>query len=407
MSVILFKCVGLVAVLTAAYLLSVKKNAIAWRYVVTSLAIQAGIALLMLKTSGGEAVGRAIASLFSNLSAYAECGGKMVFSTLMDPGSPAGWGFVFAVKVTTVITFLGGLMSLLSYLVVIGFLVGIIAKITSPLFGASGAEGLCAVANAIFAQIEAPLLVKNYLPRMTRSELMVVMVSGMATTSITILVTFADLGLSALHLFTSSLMAVPGALVIAKIIEPETEQPETLGLSVKPTLDTSDNAIDALASGASTGFMVSGIIIAMLIVFIGMTTLCNDLLEKLVFAISGIHGITFDTVLGYIFKPIAYLLGITSNEQGTVAALIGNRMIINEFVAYMKMLSMDLTPYSTTILTYLLCGFANFSSIGMQIGGISAMAPSTRSTLSQIGLRAMLGATLVNILNAFIVSLIL
>ncbi len=202
-------------------------------------------------------------------------------------------------------------------------------------------------------------------------------------------------------------MAVPGSLVIAKIIEPETELPETLGKAIKPTIDTSDNAIDALASGASTGFMVSGIIIAMLIVFIGMTSLCNDLLEKLVFMVSGIHGITVDAILGFIFRPIACLLDIASDEQGTIAALIGNRMIINEFVAYMKLLSMSVTPYTKIIATYLLCGFANFSSIGMQIGGISAMAPSTRSTLSQIGLRAMLGATLVNILNAFIVSLIL
>lgn len=407
MIALLYKPLGLVVILATAYLLSVKRSAIAWRYVVTTLAIQVAIALLMLKTSGGEAIGHGIAKLFNSLNSYGECGGRMVFSTLIDMDSPAGWGFIFAVKVTTVITFLGGLMSLLSYLGVIGFLVGAVAKVTSPIFGASGAEGLCAVANSIFAQIEAPLLVKNYLARMTRSELMTVMVSGMATTSITILVTFAAQGLSALHLFTSSIMAVPGSLVIAKIIMPETEKPETLGTSVVPTLDTSDNAIDALASGASTGFMVSGIIIAMLIVFIGMTTMCNDLLAKLVFAISGYENVTFDTILGFIFRPIAYLLGVENHEQGIVAALIGNRMIINEFVAYLKMLSMNLTPYSKILLTYLLCGFANFSSIGMQIGGISAMAPSTRSTLSQIGLRAMLGATLVNILNAWIVSVIL
>ena len=407
MSILILKGVGLFAVLAASYLLSSQKHAIAWRYIVSALVVQAGIAFLMLKTSGGEALGHAIAGIFQNLNEYADCGGRMVFSTLSDVSSPAGWGFIFAVKVTTTLTFLGGLMALLSYLGVIGFLVRAVATVTSPLFGVSGAEGLCTVANSIVGKIEAPLLVKNYLPKMTRSELMTVMISGFATTSITLIVPLASLGLSALHMFTSSIMSIPGTLVIAKLLEPEIGKPETLGLSVVPTKDTSSNVIDAVASGASTGFMVSGIIIAMLIVFIGMTTLCNDVVEKLIFAISGIHGITIDSMLGFALKPIAYLLGIDSGEQGIVASFIGNRMLINEFVAYMKLLSISVTPYTKIMVTYLLCGFANFSSIGMQIGGIGAMAPETRSTLSQIGLRAMIGGTLVNILNAFIVSLIL
>ena len=407
MVIIAYKLISVVVILFLAYVLSSHKTSIRWHYVGITLGVQMLIALAMLKTSGGEAVGLKLAAVFDTLNGYAEQGGRMVFSTLIDASSPAGWGFIFAIKITTLLTFLSGLMSVLSYLGVVGFLVRSVTTVTAPLFGVSGAEGLCTVANSILGQIESPLLIKNYLPRMTRSELMSVMISGFATTSITLLVPLASLGLSVLHLFTASIMSIPGTLVIAKILEPETETPETLGHSVAPTKDSSDNIIDALASGASNGFAISGIIMAMLIIFIGISTMCNDLLEKIVFLISGKHGITVDTLLGLVFRPFTYLLNIPSSEQGTVAALIGNRMLINEFVAYLKMLSLDLSFYSKTLLTYLLCGFANFSSIGMQIGGISAMAPSTRSTLSQIGLRAMIGGTLVNLLNACIVSFLI
>jgi CNT family concentrative nucleoside transporter len=404
MNPIILKALGVGLVFLTTLLLSSNTRAIRWHFVAITLFTQILIATLMLKTSGGEALGLGLAKIFTSLSNYAEQGGKMVFSTLIDTESKAGWGFIFAIKITTLLTFLGGLMSLLSYFGVIAFLVRVVTYVTAPIFGVSGAEGLCTVANSLLGQIESPLLVKNYLPRMTRSELMSVMISGFATTSITLLVPLASLGLSALHLFTSSIMSIPGTLVIAKILEPETEVPETMGHTIKPTNDGNTNIIDALASGATTGFAISGIIMAMLIVFIGMSGLCNDLLEQLVFMISGKHGITFDWILGTIFKPITYLLGIESGEQTTVASLIGNRMIINEFVAYLKMLSLNLSGYSTIILTYLLCGFANFSSIGMQIGAITTMAPTTRQTLSQIGLRAMIGGTLVNILNACIVS---
>jgi len=405
--IVMYKLASVATVLFAAYVLSSNRSAIKWHYIVITLAVQFLIALAMLKTSGGEVIGFKIAELFSRLNEYADAGGKMVFSTLADPTSKAGWGFIFAVKITTLITFMGGLLGLLSYFGVIAFLVRGIATVASPVFGVSGAEGLCTVANSLLGQIESPMLVRSYLPKMTRSELMSVMISGFSTTSITLLVTFAAQGISALHLFTSSIMAVPGTFVIAKLLEPETHVPETMGHNVSPTQDSSDNVIDAVASGASNGFMVSGIIIAMLITFIGLTVFANDIVEKIIFMISGKHGFTVDTLLGFVFRPITYLLGVPASEQGDVAALIGNRMLINEFVAYLKMMSLDFSLYSKTILTYLLCGFANFSSIGMQIGGISAMAPSTRATLSQIGLRAMIGGTLVNILNACIVSFLL
>ncbi len=405
--VVLYKIASIVTVLFAAYALSSRRDAIKWHYVFITLAVQALIALAMLKTSGGEALGFKIAEMFTKLNTYADEGGKMVFSTLADPTSKAGWGFIFAVKVTTLITFMGGLLGLLSYFGVIRLLVRGVAAVTSPIFGASGAEGLCTVANSLLGQIESPMLVRSYLPKMTRSELMSVMISGFSTTSITLLVTFAAQGISALHLFTSSIMSIPGTFVIAKLLEPETQIPETMGHIVNPTKDENDNIIDAVASGASNGFMVSGIIVAMLITFIGLTVFANDIVERVIFMVSGKHGFTVDTLLGFVFRPITYFLGIPANEQGSVAALIGNRMLVNEFVAYLKMMSIDFSVYSKTMLTYLLCGFANFSSIGMQIGGISAMAPSTRTTLSQIGVRAMIGGTLVNILNACIVSFLL
>lgn len=405
--IVMYKLASVATVLLAAYALSSNRDAIKWHYIAITLAAQVLIALAMLKTTGGEVIGFKIAELFTKLNEYADAGGQMVFSTLADPTSKAGWGFIFAVKVTTLITFMGGLLGLLSYFGVIAFLVRGVAAVASPLFGVSGAEGLCTVANSLLGQIESPMLVRSYLQKMTRSELMSVMIGGFATTSITLLVTFAAQGISALHLFTSSIMAVPGTFVIAKLLEPETHTPETMGHNVNPTQDSSDNVIDAVASGASNGFMVSGIIIAMLITFIGLTVFANDIVEKLIFMMSGKHGFTVDTLLGFVFRPITYLLGVPASEQGNVAALIGNRMLINEFVAYLKMLSLDFSVYSKTIATYLLCGFANFSSIGMQIGGISAMAPSTRGTLSQIGLRAMIGGTLVNLLNACIVSFLI
>lgn len=405
--IIFSKVAGIAVTIGFALALSSYKTRIKWLNVFVMMLAQFGIAALMLKTAAGIVVGDAVSHVFTSLYACADVGSRMVFGNLVDPAGLGGWGFIFAIKVTALITFMGGLIGLLAHIGVINIFVRGIAAVTTPLFGVSGAEGLCAVANSVLGQIESPMLVKTYLNRMTRAELMTVMISGFATTSVTLLVTFAAQGISALHLFTSSVMSIPGAMLMAKIIEPETGTPETLHGSVNLTNEESQNVLDALSTGALHGFKISGIIVAMLLVFISSLTLLDSILSNVVFMVAGIKGVTFDFLLSKIFSGIPRLLNIDPAERETVAALVGNRMMINEFVAFLKMATFNLSEYSKTMLVYLLCGFANFSSIGMQVGAISVSAPDRRSTLNEIGLRAMIGGTLVNILNAFIVSLVI
>ncbi len=395
---LLMQFFGLFIIVFFAFLCSNNKKNISYLMVVKGLLLQCGIAYLILKTTWGlyafEALSRGITQLYS----FANEGASFVFGSLADTSMP--WGVIFAIKVVPIVIFFGAFMSLLFHLGLIQKIVFLLAKIMQPLLGTSGAETLCAAANSLFGQTEAPLLIKHYLPAMTESEMLVVMVSGMATLSGSIMAVYGSLGVSMTHLLCASMMSVPGSLIISKILLPETTRSNsdaTEDLALQPS---TLNVLDALSQGTSDGMMLSANIVAMLITFISLIAGINYFLSISI-------GLTLDQCFGYGFQWIALLIGIPKQESIQAGVLLGEKLAINEFVAYAHLTKMALSERTTILLTYALSGFANFSCIGIQIGGIGALAPSQRNTLLKLGFRGLLGATLVNLLNAAIVGLII
>jgi CNT family concentrative nucleoside transporter len=278
----------------------------------------------------------------------------------------------------------------------------------NKIMGASGAESLNVAASIFMGQTEAPLTIRPFLPRMTISELMTVMTAGMAHVSGSIMAAYIAFGIEARHLLTAVIMTAPGTIMMAKILEPETEVPETLG-GVKVDIPRTDvNVLDAAARGTSEGLHLMLNVIAMLISFIALIALVNGLF-------GWIHGLvpwfpeTLQTVLGWIFRPIAWVMGVPWHDSGTVGSLLGERMVLNEFIAYAHLgpLKASLSPVSFTIATFALCGFANLSSVGIQIGGIGALAPERKHDLARLGFRAMIAGTLANFLSATLAGILL
>ena len=388
---------GIIFILFIAFLFSANKRKIKFGLILKALLLQFVLAFFVLKTSAGHATFKCIASGFTKLYSFASAGTEFVFGKLADISMP--WGMIFVVKVVPIIIFFGALMSLLYHLGVIQLFVRGIALVMKPLLGVSGAESLCAVANSMLGQTEAPLLIKNYLNKMTKSEILVVMVSGMATLSGSILAVYGSIGVSMIHMLTASVMAVPGSILISKILIPETELPETIGgRKIKMEKD-STNVLDAISTGTTDGMKLAANVVAMLIAFLSLIALVNYLFSRT-------GGYSLNDIFAKIFAPMAYLLGIPKADIYTAGSLFGEKLVINEFVAYSSFVQQSLLPRSKAIITYALCGFSNFSCIGIQIGGIGALCPDKRKLLTKLGMTALLGGTLTNFLNAAIASLL-
>jgi len=388
--------IGIFAILGVAVAFSSNRRAISLRLVFAALAAQFLLALFILKTAVGGMVFGSLSRGVEVVYSFAHAGTSFVFGNLADGSGP--WGFVFAIKVLPVIIFFGALMSLLFHLGIVQVIVRGMAFVIRPIFGTSGAETLSVAANSVLGQTEAPLLIKNYLAGMTDSEMTTVMVSGMAHLSGAILAIYGLMGVPILHLLSASIMAIPGAILISKLLTPETGRPETMdGTSVKIPRQTK-NMLDAIASGTTDGLSLAINVGAMLIAFISITSLVNACLVALT-------GWSLNTIFGTLFCGVASLLGIAKSEIQAAGTLLGQKLVINEFVAYSSMLDMGLSARAVAILTYALAGFSNFSCIGIQIGGIGAICPSKRETLTRLGLKALLGGTLANLLNAAIASL--
>ena len=408
---------GIAVILGVAGLFSRNRKAIDVRLVFTALGMQVLIAFLALKTSAGQWVLQKLADMFASLYQAADVGIHFVFGALGDTTGP--WGCVFAFKVLPVTIFFGAFMSLLFYMGVIKYLVGGIGFIFRPLLKTSGAETLCAAANSFLGQTEAPLVIRQYLKNLTRSELLVVMVSGMGTLSAVLIAVYGTMGISVVHLLAASVMGVPATILIAKILYPQTEKAETaegamiVGTGELPT----GNIFSALFSGTSDGLWLALNVGAMLIAFIALIGLANSLLGWFcgvgtgLFAYFGseiqIPCLTFQMIFGWLFSPVAWLLGLTGDEITKVGSLIGTKLVLNELIAYGQVACAHLSDRALLLATYALCGFANFSSIGIQIAGIGALAPDQRHTVAQLGLLAVLGGTLANLLSAMIVGLLL
>ena len=406
--------VGLILVFAIAVAWSNNRRAINLRTVAWGFGLQFLFALIVLKTAAGQAVFKAAGDRIRQLLDYAGEGAQMVFGPLgntavwtdvmakvLGPEGGDRWGVIFAFQVAPTIIFIAALFAILYYFGIMQLVVQLFAVVMNRVMGASGAESLNVAASIFMGQTEAPLTIRPYLPRMTESELMVVMTAGMAHISGGIMAAYIKFGIDASQLLTAVIMTAPGTLMMAKIFVPETGVPETQG-TVKLAVPTTDvNVIDAAGRGTSEGLHLAMNVIAMLISFVALIALVNGIL--------GLANLSMQQILGYVFAPIAWALGVPWQDAGTVGQLLGTRTVINEFIAFAELgrIKDTLDPRSVTIATFALCGFANFSSIGIQIGGIGALVPERRKDLARLGLRAMVAGTLANFVSACIAGMLL
>ena len=407
--------IGIGVILGCAWLLSRHKKSINYRLVVNGILLQFAVAAFVLKTAMGKIIFSKIADGFAWLYQFAQAGSTFVFGALAKTQDP--WGFVFAFNILPIVIFFGAFMALLFHLNIIQTLVQWISYGVRPILRTSGAETLCAVSNSFLGQTEAPLVVRHYLEKMTKSEIFVVMVSGMATVSGSILVVYSAMGIPAEHLLAASAMAIPGALVIAKILMPETEKAQTADGAQIVFEKSTSSILGTISHGTSDGLHLALNVAAMLIAFLALIAMANTMLESIGLGINHILacvGIIFQLPVinlnfffSYLFAPFSFLLGFAGSEALKVGQILGTKTTINELVAYGELLKANLPERTVVILTYALCGFSNFSSIGIQIGGIGALVPSRKHLLSELAFLALIGGSLSNLLSAMIAALLL
>jgi concentrative nucleoside transporter, CNT family len=408
MSELGLRCVsfgGYFAMIGLAWLLSENKRRFPWRVVLVGTLLQFALAVLILNTTPGKLVFEGIGAAFDWVTELSDKGSTFVF----------GEGFkehFFAFKVLPTIIFFSSLATMLYYVGIMQWVVKSMAVVMQKLMGVSGAESLSASANVFLGQTEAPLLVKPYIAGMTLSELNAVMIGGFANISGSLIAAFSSLGLSAGHLVTASVISAPASLLIAKVLVPETGKPATLGTVTVDPPPQGANLIEAAAIGAADGVRLAINVAAMLIAFIALIAMVDSAIQFAGLKLADLTGAAEDAalrhwslsaLLGYLFAPIAWIIGIETGDCLAAGQLLGKKMFANEFVAYEELAkwrqsdsTVHLSERSVTIMTYALCGFANFSSIGIQIGGLGGMAPERQSDIARLGLRAMLGGTIVN-----------
>jgi len=412
--------VGLFVIALIAYSLSTNRRAIRGRTIVWGFGLQFLFAVIVLKTAVGQNTFAFLGEKIRRLLDFASVGSSFVFgpignqpvwarimNNVLGPEG-ANYGVIFAFQIAPTIIFIAALFAILYYFGIMQLVVRLFALVMNKVMGASGAESLNVAASIFMGQTEAPLTIRPYLPRMTQSELMTVMTSGMAHISGGIMAAYIAFGIEPKHLLTAVIMTAPGTLMMAKMFVPETETPETLG-SVKLAIPRTDvNVIDAAGRGTGEGLHLAMNVIAMLISFIALIALLNAIMS----GIGGWFGypqFSLQMVLGWVFAPIAWSLGVPWRDAGVIGQLLGTRMVLNEFIAFAQLGPMkdSLDPRSFTVATFALCGFANFASIGIQIGGIGALVPERRHDLARLGMRAMLAGTLANFVSACIAALLL
>ena len=383
---------GLVAMIAIAWALSLDRRRMPWRTLGIGLALQLGVALLLLKTPAGVVFFRLASALVAGLDRYSGAGARFVFGPLVDSG------FAIATHVLPVIVFLASLFAVLFHLGIVQRVVAALALVLERTLKTSGAESLAAAATIFVGMVEAPLLVRPYVERMTRSELFTVMATGMATVAGSVLVVYAGMlgeGYAG-HLLTASFLAAPAGVLLSKVMLPETGTPETAsGASVR--LERAANVVDAASQGAIAGLRLAGYVGAMLVAFVALIALANDALAGLG-GLVGVPDLSFQRVLGVGFAPLAWLLGVPSSDVTTVASLLGVKTVLNEFIAYQQLAKLiadhAISPRAGVLASYALCGFANFGSLAILLGGLGGMAPSRRGEIAALGLRSIACGTL-------------
>jgi CNT family concentrative nucleoside transporter len=399
---------GLVVILAVAWLFSTHKRQIKLRLIVWGMGLQILFAVLVLKTDFGI-VFKSIGDGVNAMLDFAEVGSQFLFGPLGTKGGP--FGVVFAFQVLPIVIFIASFFSILYYLGVMQAVVKAMAIGMQKVMGVSGAESLNVAASIFMGQTEAPLTIKPFLAGLTESELFTIMTAGMAHVSGAVMAAYVKIaGVSITHLLTAVIMTAPATIMLAKIFIPETGKPATAGRVDIQVEKTAVNVIDAAAQGAGDGLHLALNIGGMLIAFLALIAMCNGIL-------GWVHGLPFmgwlpaslENMFGIVFAPVAWILGVPWKDAQTIGNLLGTRLVLNEFVAFLKLgpLKATLDPKSFTIATYALCGFANFSSIAIQIGGIGALAPTRKSDLARLGLRAVAAGTMANFMSACIAGMLL
>jgi concentrative nucleoside transporter, CNT family len=400
---------GLVVILGAAWLFSSHKRAIKLRIIAWGLGLQFIFAVLVLKTDFGK-VFQAIGAGVNAMLGYTEAGSAFVFGDQLGRGT-GPYGVIFAFQVLPIVIFIASFFAILYYLGVMQWIVRGMAIGMQKVMGVSGAESLNVAASIFMGQTEAPLTIRPFLAGLTESELFTIMASGMAHVSGSVMAAYVKIaGVQIQHLLTAVIMTAPATIMLSKIFIPETGKPVTAGRVDVKIEKTAVNVIDAAAQGAGDGLHLALNIAGMLIAFLALIAMINGIL-------SALHGLPFmgwlpvslEKIFGIIFAPVAWLLGVPWKDASTIGDLLGTRLVLNEFVAFLKLGPMKATldPRSFTIATYALCGFANFSSIAIQIGGIGALAPNRKSDLARLGLRAVAAGTMANFMSACIAGMLL
>ena len=410
---------GLVVLLALAWGLSNNRRRFPWRTVLWGMALQFIFAIFILKTPVGVSIFQGAQSVVDQLNVFANEGAKMVFGPLGDgevlknvfgPGN----AFIFAISITATIILISSLSALLYHWGILQRIVAGMAWVMQKAMRVSGSESLAGASNIFLGQTEAALLIKPYLAKMTQSEIMALMTTGFSTIATGVMAIYAGLdGMSAGHILTASVLGAPAGLLVAKIMFPETEPSETGERHHFKVPRTAMNSIDALCTGAGEGLMMSLNIMAMLIAFVAVVALANALVVWPQTALGAVDPITIKQALGWVNAPFAWLMGIPWKDCGVIGQVLGERVVLNEFVGYLDLTNHvkanpgALDPRSVTLASYALCGFANFSSIAIQIGGIGALAPERRGDLAKIGLRAMIAGLLACYLFTCVVGILL
>lgn len=407
----LMSLVGIVFLLAIAFAISSNRKAIKIRTVAGAFGLQAALGAFVLYVPFGKDVLQAVSNGVQGVINSAQAGINFLFGGLVSNQMFevfGGGGFVFALRVLPIIVFFSALIAVLYHLGIMQKVIMFLGGAIQKLLGTSRTESLSATANIFVGQTEAPLVVRPFIPKMTRSELFAIMVGGLASVAGSVLAGYAGLGVELKYLIAASFMAAPGGLLMAKIIQPETETART-DLSEALAQDDADkpaNVIDAAAAGASAGMNLALNVGAMLLAFIGLIALMNAMVGG-IGGWFGVETLTIQQILGYVFAPVAWLIGVPWAEAMQAGSFIGQKLIVNEFVAYIDFVNVKetLSEHTQIIVTFALCGFANLSSIAILLGGIGGMAPSRRGDIAKLGLKAVLAASLANLMSASLAGL--
>ena len=401
----LISLLGYLVLITVAWLCSSARNKINWRTVLGAVAIQFAFGALVLYVPAGKVALIWLSELVAAVIAYGDDGIYFLFGGLSDASHSLG--FIFAFKVLPVIIFFSSLIAVLYYLRVMPVVVKLLGGGIQKTLGTSHAESLSATANIFVGQTEAPLAIKPYLARMTRSEFFAVMVGGMASIAGSVLAGYAAMGIELKYLLAACFMAAPSGLLFAKLLMPETEIADNSALP-EDSNDQPANVFDAAAGGASDGMKLALNVGAMLLAFIGLIALLNGALGY-VGGLCGYEALSLQLILGWVFSPVAWLLGIPWEQATVGGSFIGQKLVVNEFVAFIEFGSVRdaLSTRTQAIITFALCGFANFSSIAILLGGLGSLVPSRRAEIAQLGLKAVLAGTLANLSSAAIAGMLI